>query len=46
MSDIERKREALKGAYNGAEWRRKVRNMTPEQVIAVYLRLKKQSKVA
>lgn len=45
-------REAVKGAYrnlNGQpapKWATKVNHMTDEQVTAVYLRLKKQGKVA
>jgi hypothetical protein len=44
-ADDEKKREALKGAYSGAAWQEKVRNMTPDQVTAVYLRLKSQNKI-
>lgn len=44
-SDDEKKREALKGAYPGPGWHEKVKNMTPDQVAAVYLRLKNQNKI-
>lgn len=43
MSNIERKREALKGAYRSAAWRAKVNRMSDAQVIAVYLRLQSQN---
>lgn len=45
MRDIERKREALKGAYRNAAWRAKVNRMSDAQVVAVYLRLNAQNKV-
>lgn len=44
-SDDEKKREALKSAYPGAAWQEKVKNMTVDQVTAVYLRLKSQNKI-
>lgn len=45
--NIEKKREALKGAYpgSGKQWAEKVDNMTDDQVTAMYLRLKGQGKV-
>ena len=43
--DDEKKREAVKGAYPGAGWHEKVKNMTNDQVTAVYLRLKAQNKI-
>jgi hypothetical protein len=47
MDDISKKREALIGAYPGSrKWKTKVIHMSEEQVIAVYLRLKAQGKVA
>lgn len=45
MNDIERKRLAVSTAYPGPTWARKVQRMTEQQVVAVYLRLKKQGKV-
>lgn len=39
------KREALKGAYPGEAWQKKVAKMPEGQVVAVYLSLKKQGKV-
>lgn len=42
----QQKREALKGAYSGERWAEKVDKMPPEQVTAMYLRLKSQAKVA
>lgn len=39
------KREALKGAYPGTSWIRKVSQMSESQVVAIYLSLKKQGKV-
>lgn len=44
MNDLQ-KREALKGAYPGAKWAERVKNMTTAQVTATYLRLKSQNKV-
>lgn len=43
--DIEQKREALKGAYVGPGWLKKVKAMKPNQVTAVYLRLKAQGRI-
>ena len=46
MDDIERKREQLKMAYpNSITWPEKVDKMSPEQVIAVYLKMKEKGKV-
>lgn len=42
---IDEKREALKGAYSGDKWINKVKDMTDDQVTAIYLRLKGQGKV-
>lgn len=44
---VEKKREALKGAYPnaGQKWHEKIDNMTDDQVTAMYLRLKNQGKV-
>lgn len=43
--DVAQKREAVKGAYFGPGWKKKVDKMSDEQVIAVYLRLKNQQKI-
>lgn len=37
-SDIEAKRAAIAELYSGPGWKRKVRNMTDKQVVAIYLR--------
>lgn len=42
---VEKKREALKSAYPGKKWADKVDDMSDDQVIATYLRLKSQGKV-
>lgn len=41
----EREREAIKAAYRSKKWIDKVNNMTIDQVLAVYLRLKAQNKI-
>ena len=47
MDDISTKREAVIGAYPGSrKWKTKVIKMSEAQLIAVYLRLKAQGKVA
>lgn len=38
-------REALKGAYSGPAWLKRVDKMPESQVTAVYLRLKSQGKI-
>jgi hypothetical protein len=43
--NTKQKREALKGAYPGDKWAAKVDSMTDSEVVAIYLRLKKQGKV-
>jgi hypothetical protein len=43
--NINHKREALKGAYSGDKWAKKVDGMSDSQVTAMYLRLKGQGKV-
>lgn len=45
MDDNSLKREQLKKAYPSKSWEHKVNNMTDEQVVAIYLRLKSQNKV-
>lgn len=40
-----KEREALKTAYSGKKWQKRVSEMSDQQVIAVYLRLKKQNKI-
>jgi hypothetical protein len=39
------KREALKGAYKSKSWKTKVDQMSEDQVVAIYLRLKTQGKI-
>lgn len=46
MDDTQRKRNEVAQAYSGPGWTNKVRMMSDQQVIAVYLRLKRQGKVA
>lgn len=43
--DILAKREAVLRAYSGDKWAAKVAKMTDQQLIAVYLRLKRTNKV-
>lgn len=38
-------REAVKAAYSSQKWAHRVDQMSDSQVIAVYMRLKKQGKV-
>jgi hypothetical protein len=38
-------REQLKGVYKNETWAKKVDNMSDDQVIAVYMRLKAQGKL-
>lgn len=45
MDDVSKKREALIAAYSGDKWRKKVLAMSDTQVIAVFMRLRKQDKV-
>jgi hypothetical protein len=45
MDNIQIKREALYKAYPGAAWREKVKAMSEDQVVAVYLRLRNQNKI-
>lgn len=40
-----REREAVKGAYSGDRWKSRVRNMSDNQITAIYLRLKRQNKI-
>lgn len=44
---IEKKREALKGAYpgSGERWHKRVDEMSDDQVTAMYLRLKEQGRI-
>jgi hypothetical protein len=43
--DTEGKRREILKAYTSASWRQKVLSMPEDQVIAVYLRLKKSGKI-
>lgn len=45
MSDVEKKRQALLGAYPGYKWAEKVKKMSDDQVIAVYMNLKRQNRI-
>jgi hypothetical protein len=42
---VEQKREAVRTAYDGDKWKKKVDGMTDDQVTAIYIRLKSQGKV-
>lgn len=42
---VHQKRDALRKAYAGEKWKKKVDAMSDDQVAAVYLRLKGQGKV-
>lgn len=44
MSDIQQKRIALRGLY-GPGWAKKVDKMPDNQVIALYLKFKKEGKI-
>lgn len=44
-TETNNQREALKKVYPGAAWHKKVNLMSPDQVVAVYLRLKSQGKI-
>jgi hypothetical protein len=46
MDDTEKKRQELYRAYPASgNWAKKVRAMHPSQVIAVYLKFKKEGKI-
>lgn len=40
-----KEREELKKAYPNKKWKEKVDKMTPEQVTAIYIRLRSQRKL-
>jgi hypothetical protein len=42
-TDIQR--EAVKGAYSGDKWLKKVASMSDSQITAIYLRLKAEGKI-
>jgi hypothetical protein len=44
-SDTEKKRQQVMGAYSGKAWQDKVKAMTEDQVVAIFLRLKSQNKI-
>lgn len=44
-TEIEQRRAAVRSAYHGTSWVEKVDKMGPEQITAVYLRLKAQNKI-
>ena len=43
--ETNRQREAVKAAYPGPKWAKKVNLMDADQVAAIYLRLKAQNKI-
>lgn len=43
--NIQQIREAVKSAFPGPKWARRVNNMSDQQVQAVYLRLKKNNEI-
>jgi hypothetical protein len=45
MDDIFRKRELVKQAYPTQTWKDKVKKMPDNQIVAVYLRLRRQGKI-
>lgn len=45
MNDIEQKRQAIAAVYRSFSWATKVKAMTDNQVIAVYLRFKQSGKI-
>ena len=45
MDDISKKREAVMGAYPNATWKNKVKLMSDQQIVAVYLRLKNAGRI-
>lgn len=42
---VEQKRKAVRQAYPSDKWKKKVDEMTDDQVTAIYIRLKGQGKV-
>lgn len=42
---LSERREAVKTAYKNQAWAERVKEMTEEQVTAIYLRLKAQNKI-
>lgn len=42
---VDQMREAIKNVYRGPKWVRKVANMPPNQVIAIFKNLQQQKKV-
>lgn len=43
--NTDQKRDAVRGAYSGDKWKKKVDDMSDDQVTAIYIRLKAQGKV-
>lgn len=43
--DISQMREKIADAYNGDGWKKKVRFMPNDQVIAIFYRLKKKGRI-
>lgn len=46
MSETDQYREELKKAYPSDQWAKKVDAMRPDQVTAIYIRLRSQGKLA
>lgn len=43
MANIEQMRQEVSALYNGARWRRRVRRMADDQVIAIFFRERKKA---
>ncbi len=40
-----KEREAVKGAYRSLRWKKRIDNMSDNQVLAIYMRLRTQGKI-
>lgn len=45
MTGNDAKRTAVANAYDGKAWKQKVKGMSEEQIVAIYMRLKLQGKI-
>lgn len=45
MDDIFRKRELVAGAYPTEAWKTKVKKMPDNQIVAIFIRLRRQGKI-
>lgn len=45
VSDLAKQREALKKVYPSPKWAKRVNLMSPKQVTAIYMSLKRQNKI-